>query len=283
MHQDAVSFLIQDDKYPPRVLDLCMAPGAFLGLAIEVNLTAEAVSFTLPESEGGFSRLLPRHRRVESHELDINALLEDIDIPLDSVPANHPVLRSAIPRRIGLKQKFQLIFCDGSLLRTQQSKRVGDYRERRRLLLAQLSIALQHIRVGGTMIVLLYGIEKWETADVLRKFSNFSKVEVFKPQTSHRRKGSFYMIATDVRPQHDDAVGALWSWQKEWHAATFATQEEYDKVYEPKLEDVELLIRQFGKSLTEMGAPVWRTQALAFEKALAGNRHAGMGGIHQNF
>jgi hypothetical protein len=53
IHQSGATLLIDDDDFPPNILDLSIAPGAFLGTALDVNPKAHAVAFTLPLSEGG--------------------------------------------------------------------------------------------------------------------------------------------------------------------------------------------------------------------------------------
>jgi len=54
-------------------------------------------------------------------------------------------------------------------------------REARRLAVTQLAIGLEHVKIGGTMVVLLHKVEATDTVSLLYRFSKFSSVKLFKP------------------------------------------------------------------------------------------------------
>lgn len=61
------------------------------------------------------------------------------------------------------------------------------------------------------MVVLLHKIEAASTVQLLYAFSKFSSVQVFKPAKIHAKRSSFYMIATDVRVESEEARAATQS------------------------------------------------------------------------
>jgi hypothetical protein len=61
------------------------------------------------------------------------------------------------------------------------------------------------MRRGGTLIVLLHKVEAWDTMNLIASFDGFSNVRLFKPETSHNARSSFYMIAQEVMPQYEEA------------------------------------------------------------------------------
>jgi hypothetical protein len=66
---------------PGSILDLCMAPGGFLGTAMKLNPGSEAVAFSLPTSKGGHDVLLESVEGLNVEEtrfLDITMLATDI-------------------------------------------------------------------------------------------------------------------------------------------------------------------------------------------------------------
>ena len=52
---------------PGRILDLCMAPGGFLKMALEFNPDSSALAFSLPTSSGGHGVLLQPSSNVVVH------------------------------------------------------------------------------------------------------------------------------------------------------------------------------------------------------------------------
>ncbi|KAE8444544.1 hypothetical protein EG329_014468 [Mollisiaceae sp. DMI_Dod_QoI] len=164
-----------------RILDLCMAPGGYTASALKYNPNATAVGITLPPDQGGHQVLLKSPRSsVIYHDITMFAS----EFGIDQVPATHPEYNSFSKERPFLNQRFDLVFCDGQVLRTHQRPMYRDQHEASRLTLSQLILALQRIRQGGTLIMLLHKIEAWTTIELLYRFSQFASIEVFKPGRS---------------------------------------------------------------------------------------------------
>ncbi|KAF1815408.1 hypothetical protein P152DRAFT_511563 [Eremomyces bilateralis CBS 781.70] len=248
----------------PTILDMCMAPGGFLDTTLKMNPGAHALGFSLPVSKGGHRTLLRRDPNVTLRFLDVTMLAEDMG--LTDVPAEHPDTKNLLLQQFEPGQRFDLVLCDGKVLRTHVRAAYRELREARRLTVTQLALGLEHVKVGGTMVVLLHKVEHWNTVSLLYKFSKFSSLKLFKPAPQHAKRSSFYMIATNVQSQHGEAVRAVERWKREWKVATFGTDEEYEALRAPGL-GAEEVLGGFGSELVRLGREVWGIQARALEKA----------------
>ncbi|KAK8023824.1 hypothetical protein PG993_011890 [Apiospora rasikravindrae] len=219
-------------QMPPRpcsVLDLCAAPGGFLNHAMRVNPGCGAVGFSLDPADGGYPNLLSPFRRRCMKFLDVTMLAEDMMGTTD-IPADHPDADKFLPRQLGEDDRFDLVLCDGHILRTQDrsssdstnkdSDAVNDNKNYRelyeiyRLKYVQLALGLEHLKPGGTIIVLLHKVEMWNTLCTIRHFTRISKsVRLHKPRVSHTTRSSFYLVATGVDSAHPEAAGAVAKWK----------------------------------------------------------------------
>ncbi|XXH01841.1 hypothetical protein Hte_008203 [Hypoxylon texense] len=266
LHQVTKAFEIRQNKSTqPRILDMCMAPGGFLATALGKNPNAWALAFSLPMSNGGHRVLLPVASNVEKRYLDITMLADDMGS--EEIPDDHPESGRFLPRQFKPGQLFDLVLCDGQVLRTHERAPYREKREAKRLTVTQLALGMEHLRPGGTMVVLLHKIEKYHTANLLRTFSKFSSVRSFKPERGHRLRSSFYMVATNVQSQHPDAIQAIKAWKAAWKVATFGTDGDYEHSARIDGGDAEEMLAEFGADLVNMGRQAWRVQADALLKA----------------
>jgi 23S rRNA U2552 (ribose-2'-O)-methylase RlmE/FtsJ len=179
MHQVTGVFHIKNRSQDGcSVLDMCMAPGGFLAIALSCNPQAQALAFSLPKINGGHSVLLPKRPNVTLKFLDVTMLAEDMGLP--SIPHEHPDARNFLPSQFDPRQSFDLIICDGQVLRNHDRASYRERTEASRLSLAQLTLALDHMNPGGTMIVLLHKVEALATVQLLYTFDKFASVQLFK-------------------------------------------------------------------------------------------------------
>jgi 23S rRNA U2552 (ribose-2'-O)-methylase RlmE/FtsJ len=249
----------------PTILDMCMAPGGFLAGTLNINPGARALGFSLPVSQGGHKALLPSDPNVTLKFLDITMLAADMGV-ID-IPAEHPEVKNMLSQQFYPGQLFDLILCDGQVLRTHVRAAYRQMREARRLVVTQLAIGLEHIKIGGTMVVLLHKVEATETVCLLYSFNKFSSVKLFKPRRHHAKRSSFYMIATNIQSQHCEAVLAVKRWKRQWKVATFGTDVEYEEELRAACLNTEEVLGEFGIELVRLGREIWGTQARALEKA----------------
>lgn len=247
-----------------KILDLCMAPGGYTACALKYNPGATAFGITLPRTQGGHKVLL-RSPKSNILFLDITMLAKEFG--MEMVPLTHPEHASFLNDRPYLEYKFQLIFCDGQVLRTHQRAEYRQHQEAFRLTTSQLILALQRIRAGGTLIMLLHKIEAWDTTELLYILSQFSSVQVFKPRKKHSIRSSFYLIAKDVQPNTVAAKLAVGTWKQAWWKTTFGGENGTGVVKDAADEaHIRNILDQFGSRLIELGRPIWETQANALSE-----------------
>lgn len=248
-----------------KILDTCMAPGGFLSVVLKCNPRSTAVAFTLPPSAGGHDVRLPPSARVTTHFVDITMLAEDLGVM--TIPSDHPDANNFLPGHIIPEQMFDLVISDGQVLRTHHRHEYREPREARRLTVAQLALGLDHLRPGGTMVVLLHKAEATHTICLLREFAQFCSVRLYKSSRYYATRSSFYMIATSVMSQSHEAVQCVANWKEIWRTATFGTEEDYANLIRHEKVDVEDTLVQFGPKLLAMAAGIWSTQADGLAKA----------------
>ncbi|TDZ37301.1 hypothetical protein C8035_v007056 [Colletotrichum spinosum] len=244
---------------------MCMAPGGFLQSAMDTNRRATALAFTLPVSQGGHKVQLHDKRKVDIRLLDITMLAEDMGVA--DIPADHPDVDNFLPRQFDPGDVFDLAFCDGQVLRTQPRAEYRERYEAHRLTAAQLALSVEHLRPGGTMVVLFHRIEAWATLLRIRAISKFADVTTFKPTTSHTIKSSFYLVAKNVRSRSPEALEAVKEWKRVWKVGTFGPEKQDEGMLPGDGPDAHEVLADFGDELVRLGRGVWEIQADALERA----------------
>jgi 23S rRNA U2552 (ribose-2'-O)-methylase RlmE/FtsJ len=248
------------------ILDMCMAPGGFLSTALQYNTSAQAVAFTLPTENGGHEVFLPENDMVLTKYFDITMLAADMG--LEQIPGEHTDSPTFIMKRqLPNTYLFNLVLCDGHVLRTHHRPAQREPREARRLIAVQLALGLEHLKPGGTMVIRLHKIDKMLTAELIHQFSNFSQIKLFKPTCGHNLRSSFYMVASDIWTDREEVAAAVQKWKDEWRIATFGTDAEYEKMMQRDKSSAENLLKEYGEQLVEMGRKIWRIQSEALANA----------------
>jgi hypothetical protein len=181
---------------------------------------------------------------------DMTMLAAEYGVDVGNIPSDHPDAAHFKPFRPYDGKQYDLVLCDGQVLRTQEREGYREACEATRLTNAQLILGLQRIKPGGTLIILLHKLETWHTVMLVRSFSTFVTIEVFKPAKTHAIKSSFYMIAKTVQPQSTEAQLALKGYRKLWHGATFGNDAEL--IGNEIVEDVAVVLDEFGPRLVEL-------------------------------
>lgn len=115
----------------PKIIDLCMAPGGFLVTAMRHDSRSQAVTFSLATNQGGHQILMPRSLGVTLNIVDIKMLAEDMGVTC--IPQEHPDHANILPRELSPSQTFDLVICDGQVLRTHVRAKYRESREATRL------------------------------------------------------------------------------------------------------------------------------------------------------
>ena len=194
------------------------------------------------------------------------------------VPEEHPDFGKFQKDEVWAGEQFDLVFCDGQVLRNH-SQAMAESRQRReatRLTCSQLLIALRHVKVGGSIVIILHKIDRWDTVLTLRAFDRFANITLFKPLAGHKARGSLYLVAKNIQPDHKEALVAVQDWTKSWKDATFrALPAEGRADASPGNENEDMVLGQqvtevmddFGERLIMLGENIWRIQKEAIEKS----------------
>ena len=260
-----------------HVLDICMAPGGYSASALKHSPHAQVKGITLNASLGGHQMLIPfgrRDPRVQVLFADLTMFAAEFGVA--DIPTIHPDNSNFSFDRPWADTSFDLIFCDGQVLRTH-APYLASYREEceaTRLTCSQLILGMQRIKPGGAFIMLLHKVETWRVVKLLSIFDKISEIALFKPMTCHQTRGSFYLIAKNVQPRAPEAIAAIDEWKVAWNKATFRQSEaeafpnlqgSVDK--DAVDEEVRSVLKSFGERLLLLGEPVWRTQKDALKNA----------------
>ncbi|ROW10380.1 hypothetical protein VMCG_02022 [Cytospora schulzeri] len=262
--QDATGVFTLTSKRP-SMLALGCAPGGFVGTALKVNPDVQVIGITLPIKDNGVECLV-KNRRLSLIEADVTMLAADLGLAEADIPPDHPDAENFLARQIRPRQQFDLVTCEGGVLRTHEFASYREHREASRLKTAQLAIALARVRPGGSMVVLMHKAETRNSLCGFYTFSKFARVRLFKPDVQHQHRSSFYMIATDIQSQGEAAQRAVRQWTSEWKAATFDTDEEYREVIRGNAVDTDEVLREFGEEWVEMSREVWKIQIQGLQK-----------------
>ncbi|KAJ5144381.1 hypothetical protein N7476_004816 [Penicillium atrosanguineum] len=169
LHQFGNIFAInRTQEGPPKILDMCMAPGGFWETALKKNPGSQAVAFSLPVTCGGHKSQLPKDMNVDQKFLDVTMLASDMGA--HEIPKDHPDAINFLPQQLRQNQLFDLV----------------------------ISLGLEHLNPRGTMVKLLHQLEAWDTAKLVWTFAKFSSIKLLKPKRGQAKRSSFYMIASKV-------------------------------------------------------------------------------------
>jgi hypothetical protein len=130
-----------------------------------------------------------------------------------------------------------------------------------------LVVALQRIREGGSLVVLLHKPEAWDNVELINAFTRFSSVYLFKPERKHTIRSSFYLVATKIRPRDQEALSAVRIWKDRWKTATFETIDTLKTSLSVSKDHVDTLLAHFGPQFIDLATPIWKIQAAGLQSA----------------
>ncbi|KAF5724230.1 methyltransferase family [Fusarium mundagurra] len=258
----------------PALLDMCVAPGGFVDVAWTKNPDLRIRAMSLPVEQGGHDiKMLDAPVDVEFR--DITTLAADMGITKDDVPFNFPGPYDFLFEKVlGDNEKFDLVFCDGQVLRTHSRAEWREPREATRLTLTQTALGLEHLKNGGTMVILMHKLDSWRSFDLIHQFSKMATVKLYKHYRHHKIRSSFYLVAKNIQAESAFAKEMVAMWKQRYKIATFGTDEEYAEMHRVTRETALVELEKFGEEYVAMGKKIWKTQASGLKKAPFLKKHA---------
>ncbi|EPS25814.1 hypothetical protein PDE_00750 [Penicillium oxalicum 114-2] len=252
-----------------RALDICMAPGGYSATVFKFNRYAEIRGLSLPPEDGGHEMHLrnwQEDKRVKIEFVDVTMLSSALGYP-KLVPADHPHAAKFSNQVPFKNETFDIVFCDGIVLYSH-ARAQETVCESSRLTSAQLIIAMQRLKPGGTLVMLLHQVYSPATVRILAAFNKFANISLFKPTVSHRNRSSFYLIAKNVEPASGEGQIFLKNHQIKWMRQTAESfdlevpEDEFEEDEEPMDE----IMDTFGDELLQLSEPLWEIQIEAMKK-----------------
>jgi 23S rRNA U2552 (ribose-2'-O)-methylase RlmE/FtsJ len=253
----------------PRVLDLCMAPGGF-STTVKRKLPESLIdAVTLPPEIGGYE-VMANGVCQEIIFADITMYAREMALG-EEIPAGHPdskFFETACPY---LDNKYDLVFCGGAVGRQHPREEYRNNCEGSRLTISQLVFAINRLKPGGSLVLLLHRVESWDTVCILHAFNEFSGIQLFKHPKFHAITSSFYLVARNINLEHDAVKHSLSYWRDLWKYLTFKDFKNIplpsSRFYEAKNTFVRELRDEFGPRFLEIARPLWEIQIKALQGA----------------
>ncbi|KAI1041195.1 hypothetical protein LB505_002472 [Fusarium chuoi] len=251
----------------PALLDMCVAPGGFVDVVWTKTPGIHVRAMSLPVEQGGHDvKMLDAQVDVEFR--DITTLAADMGIIKNDVPLNFPGPYDFLFENVfDDTEKFDLVLCDGQVLRTHPRAEWREPREATRLALTQIALGLEHLRNGGTMVILMHKLDSWRSFDLIHQFSKMATVKLYKHYRHHKIRSSFYLVAKNIQAESASAKEMVALWKRTYKIATFGTDEEYAEMHRVTRETALVELEKFGEKYVAMGKKIWKTQADGLKKA----------------
>jgi 23S rRNA U2552 (ribose-2'-O)-methylase RlmE/FtsJ len=251
------------------VFDLCMAPGGFTATAAKELPRPLIDAVTLPPESGGYE--------VLAKEVCRNIIYADITMYStemaceELISTEHPDCKKFKTCRPFLGNLYDIVICDGAVGKDHLREGYRGDCEPQRLTVSQLVFAINRLKPGGSVVLLLHRVESWDTVCILHAFSQFSDIQLYKHTKIHSIKSSFYLVAKNINLDHHAARESIASWKSLWKYLTFKDFESIplpqSSLYGTDDGYVRTLRDGFGAQFLRIAHPIWQIQAEALRKA----------------
>ncbi|KOS36095.1 hypothetical protein ACN38_g13213, partial [Penicillium nordicum] len=191
----------------PRILDLCMAPGGFSATAKRELPESIIDAITLPPQTGGYEVMadnICRHITYADITMYSKEMISDGHIPADRPDSER--FETSSPY---VENQYDIVICGGAVAKAHLMERHRSECERSLLTVSQLVFAMNRLKPGGSIVLLLHHVESWDTVCILHAFNQFSHIQLFKHPKCHAIKSSFYLVAKNIDLHHENAIISL--------------------------------------------------------------------------
>lgn len=253
----------------PKVLDLCMAPGGF-AITAKKYLSGPVIdAVTLPFRIGGIE-VLAKGACQNIEYADITMYSREMAVE-GHIPADHPDYRNFKIDQPFLGELYDIVICGGAVGKSRQMEPYREEVEHSRLTVSQLVFAMNRLKPGGSVVLLLHRIESWDTVCILNAFNQFSDIQLYKHPKIHGIKSSFYLVAKNVNLEHPVMRTSMLYWKDLWKYLTFKDFIDMPSplaaLYRSDDDFAKIVKDTFGPQFLSLARPIWKIQADALRRA----------------
>jgi hypothetical protein len=246
-----------------------MAPGGFAATAASILPGSLIDAVTLPPEVGGYE--------VMAKGVCQNIIYGDItmyskDMAYEGIISpQHPDHDKFQICQPFLGSLYDIVICGGAVVRDHSRESYRADCESRRLTVSQLVFAMNRLRPGGSVVLLLHRIESWDTVCILHAFNEFSNIQLYKDPNAHSIKSSFYLVAKNINLNHDAARESIVYWKALWKYLTFKEFGPIPLPLSSRYESTDAFVRklrdEFGPQFLRIAQPIWEIQTRAVRSA----------------
>lgn len=252
----------------PRILDLCMAPGGFSATAKRELPESIIDAITLPPQTGGYEVMadnICRHITYADITMYSKEMISD-----GHIPADRPDSEGFETSSPYVENQYDIVICGGAVAKAHLMERHRSECERSLLTVSQLVFAMNRLKPGGSIVLLLHHVESWDTVCILHAFNQFSHIQLYKHPKYHAIKSSFYLVAKNIDLHHENAIISLSYWKDLWRYLTFKEPGNLPSprsiLYKSEDDFIQGVLSEFGPRFLELAGPVWKKQAKALRR-----------------
>ncbi|CUA76129.1 hypothetical protein RSOLAG22IIIB_12057 [Rhizoctonia solani] len=208
-----------------RFLDLGCNPGGYSSYILDTCPYASGVGISLSVEDAGHGCAIPEalRSRINVHEMDLTLI--DLAPNLPKPDTSHITGSRALALHLVplpfRRHEFDFVVCDAHHLRLHPDNEIRAWNWNR-VLLSQILLALRAVQGGGTIFLKLPRVECALTARILIAFTRISgSTRSVKSKFLHIKRGSFYLLARDIRTHTRAYRQFVAGLEQLWHIMTF--------------------------------------------------------------
>lgn len=246
-----------------------MAPGGFSTVVRKRVPKSTIDAITLPLGVGGYE-VMAKNVCETIIFADITMCAREMALD-EEIPIGHPDAKRFDIHRHFSSHQYDLVFCGGGVGKNHPRK---EYRsdgsiEWYRLITSQLVFGLNRLKPRGSLVVLLHRPESWDTTCILYAFNQFSDIQLYKHPESHGLTSSFYLVAKNIKKDHDALPHYLSYRTSLWKHFTFKdfSDDHSSPPSRPDSAFVHKVRDEFGPHFLELARPVWKVKSRALREA----------------
>ncbi|KDN36450.1 hypothetical protein RSAG8_10842, partial [Rhizoctonia solani AG-8 WAC10335] len=260
-----------------RFLDLGCNPGGYSSYILSTCPYASGMGISLPVEDAGHGCAIPDvlRSRIDIREMDLTLINLAPNLPepdTSHITGSRALALHLVPLPFQ-RHEFDFVVCDAHHLRLHPDNEIRTWNWNR-VLISQILLALRAVQGGGTIFLKLSRVERALTARILVAFTRISgSTRSVKSKFLHAKRGSFYLLARDIRTHTLAYRRFVAGLEKLWHTMTFGGPHEFGREMSwnegDLIESWEYVMSPAGVNhIARLGKPMWEIQYKALLKFL---------------